>query len=645
MITRNFEKKELSAQELSFLQEKAKLARAEILKMTSLAGCGHPGGSMSSIEMYTLLWHCTNVDPKNPLKKDRDRIVVSHGHTSPGVYAALGNAGFFDMNEATAQFRKIDSIFAGHVEQCVPGVEWDTGNLGQGLSAAVAFALASRVNNLNYNVFCLMGDGEQQKGQQAEARRTAVKYNLKNLIAFVDLNNLQINGKINDVMPQNIAENWTADGWLVLEVDGHDFQDLYKTTKSALNSEKPVVILAKTIMGKGVSFMENDHQWHGSVLKMEQLTEALKELNVENNIEQLKQLRAQPPKMKMSDFHGNTSNIKINAGTPKTYTTSTDNRSAWGTVIADIAKENSQNKENTPVAVLDCDLMPSVKTADFFKATPELFFQIGIQEHNAATIAGAMTVCGIQTFFADFGVFGVDETYNQHRLSVLNHAHPKIVCTHCGLDVGEDGKTHQCVDYIGVFRNLIGAELIVPADPNQTDRAVRYMAATKKLSVLIMGRSKLPIILKEDGTPFFGSDYKFEYGKADVIRTTNSDSVAIIATGTVTCNAMAAYELLKAKNINAKIINIATPLLIDELVLKEAALTGAIVTVEDHLENSGLGSIVAEKLFNLNLKCKFKKLGVTHYGSSGTPEKLFAEYFMDADGIAKTAEALVREAR
>ena len=637
-----FKATNLSENEINELKLKAKNARGNILRMTTLAASGHPGGSMSSIDMYTLLWNCANVDPQNPLKEDRDRILVSHGHTSPGVYSALGEVGFFDVNEAVAHFRQTGSAFAGHVEQCVPGIEWDTGNLGQGLSTLVGFMLAGKVKGINFNGFCLMGDGEQQKGQIAEARRTAVKYGLNNLVAYVDYNLLQINGKIIEVMPQRIEDNWASDGWKVVEVDAHDFQALYKATRDALNAgDAPTVIIAKSIMGKGVSFMENDHKWHGSTLSEEQCKDALKELGLEDNLEELKALRAQPQKMKMSDFHGRAPKIKINVGAPRTYAADekTDNRSGWGNAIEDIAKANSEIADNTPVAVLDCDLMPSVKTAGFKKITPDNFFQIGIQEHNAAAIASAMSVEGVQAFFADFGVFGVDETYNQHRLAVLNHSHPKIICTHCGLDVGEDGKTHQCVDYIGAFRNLLGFEVIVPADPNQTDRAVRYLAQTDKPTLLIMGRSKMSPVLAEDGSPFFGGDYNFEYGKADVVREGND--AAIITTGALCGNGVEAHNILKEQGKNVRVIQIASPLDIDVDAIKAAAETGVIVTAEDHVVTSGLGSIVAEVLGENGIVCKIKKLGVTAFAGSGKPAELFAEYKLDPKGIAETVNELI----
>ena len=638
MIANNFENPTVSTEEIAQLQELARLARGDVLKMTTIAGCGHPGGSMSSLEMYTLLWNCVNVDPQNPHKDCRDRIVVSHGHTSPGVYSVLGRKGFFPVDEMIAHFRQAGSCFAGHVEQCVPGVDWDTGNLGQGLSAAVGFALAREVRGMDYRVFCLMGDGEQQKGQIAEARRTAVKFGLKNLTAFVDLNLLQINGETHVVMPQNIVENWASDGWDVIEVDGHDFQALYAATRQSLLNAAPTVIIAKTIMGHGVSFMENDAHWHGVVLSDEKCRDALAEMNLTDDLDALRAKRAEPQHMKMADFSPMGKDVHVCTGTPRTYAADEklDNRGAWGNAIADIAEANSTAQDTTPVAILDCDLQPSVKTAGFEKILPNNFFQCGIQEHNTATIAGAMSVTGVQTFWADFGVFGVDETYNQHRLSVLNHAHPKIICTHCGLDVGEDGKTHQCIDYIGLFRNLLGMELVVPADPNQTDRATRYIAQTAKPSIMVMGRSKLPTITADDGTPFFAGGYTFEYGKADLVRT--GTDAAIIVTGTLCANAVAAHDLLKDAGISTSVIIIATPLAPDVDAIRAAAGTGTIITVEDHLVTSGLGSIVSEVLAENKAACTIRKLGVTAYASSGTPAELFANYNCDPAGIAATVK-------
>ena len=182
--------KTLTQKDFEKIETLANQARINILHMTTLAGSGHPGGSMSAIDILLTLYHMAHVDSKNPRLPDRDRIVVSNGHISPGVYSALGAMGFFNAEDAISEFRLAGSIFEGHVERFVPGVEWTTGNLGQGLSAGCGFALAGKINKYNHYTFVIMGDGEQQKGQITEARRFAVKYKLNNLIAIVDYNQL-----------------------------------------------------------------------------------------------------------------------------------------------------------------------------------------------------------------------------------------------------------------------------------------------------------------------------------------------------------------------------------------------------------------------------------------------------------------------
>ncbi|MGZ3589349.1 MAG: transketolase, partial [Thermodesulfobacteriota bacterium] len=227
MDRKRFDAEKLDERSLKGLSELGRLARGDILKMTTLAGSGHPGGSMSSIDFYLVLYSYANVHPQSPSDPNRDRIVISHGHTSPGVYAALGRIGFFPIEAALATFRKAGSPFEGHVEKGIPGVEWNTGNLGQGLSAACGFALGSNLLKKGFHVFVTMGCGEQQKGQISEARRFAIKYGLDNLTVIIDFNCRQISGVTQEIMPQDISKNFASDGWRVMEVDGHRFQEIY----------------------------------------------------------------------------------------------------------------------------------------------------------------------------------------------------------------------------------------------------------------------------------------------------------------------------------------------------------------------------------------------------------------------------------
>ncbi len=635
-----FETEKLGEDKLVRLKELSNLARGDILKMTTVAGSGHPGGSMSSIDIYLTLWSCVKVWPDDPHNPDRDRIVVSHGHTSPGVYATLGRLGFFNLDEAIANFRKAGSMFEGHIEREVPGVEWSTGNLGQGLSAGCGFALAARLLGKDFHTFVVMSDGEQSKGQVGEARRFAKKYNLTDLTVIIDYNLLQLSGPLNEIMPQNIKENYLADGWKVLEINGHDHQEIYQALREAVKTRDcPVVILAHTVMGKGVSFMENKYEYHGKALSVEECREALKELGLEDDLDRYLSLRktlSPPPPLPLPS-----PDIKLVPGNFITYQSDKKvaNRNAFGKALQDLGKANRQNEGSTPIAVFDCDLLGSVKTDGFAKDCPEWFFEAGIQEHTTATIAGALSTQGVVVFFSDFGVFGVDETYNQHRLNDLNKTNLKLVCTHNGIDVGQDGKTHQCIDYAGVINNLYGFKIIIPADANQTDRVIRYITCQPGNFLVGVGRSNLPVILSEDGKPLFGEDYRFVYGKADLIR--DGEQATIISAGTLLHRAIQAWEILKQKGYRVRLLNLSCWSDLDEDALKKAAQTGIVVTYEDHNVKTGLGSIVANFFMENRLSPHFRKLGIRRYAGSGVPEDLFKMEGLDVDTLVNTVIELI----
>ncbi len=619
---------EFTEQDFNELTEMSRLCRGDILKMTTLAGCGHPGGSMSAIDILLTLYKFANLSKDNFDDIGRDRVVVSNGHISPAVYAGLGRFKFFDVDESIAYFRLKGSIFEGHVERDVPGVEWTTGNLGQGLSAGCGFALGSKLLNINSNVFVLMGDGEQQKGQISEARRFANKFALSNLTALIDYNKLQISGCIKDVMPQDIKGNYTSDGWDVIDINGHDFKEIFDALKYAVTTPKPVAIIANTVMGKGVSFMENREKYHGQAISEDELSKALEELGIKNDINRYKIMRSQPHLKKYREIVTPKFTLKLNN---RFYSKdkSLDNRSAYGNALKDIAESNS----NVTFAVFDCDLSGSVKTDAFAKIRGDQFFQSGIQEHNTAVVAGAISTLPIISVFSDFGMFGVDEVYNQMRLNDINMSNLKLICTHIGLNVGEDGKTHHCIDYIGLIGNLFNFKVIIPSDPNQTDKAVKYILSTSGNFFVGMGRSKAPIVLDSEGKEYYNENYKFIYGKADKIR--DGRDVAIITMGPIVEEAIKASELLKKEGIEVAVINISSPLDIDIQMLKESAKCKLIITAEDHNVNTGLGSRVANAMIDNDIRCRFVKLGVRGYTTSGKTSALYSINGIDADGIIK----------
>ncbi|MFH0731735.1 MAG: transketolase [Candidatus Omnitrophota bacterium] len=263
------------------LKKTAKQIRIDILKMLTQAGSGHTGGSLSCVEIILSLYACVlRHDPKNPKWNDRDRFVLSKGHGCPTLYAVLAHFGYFPKQEL-ATLRKCGSCLQGHPQYGLPGLEASTGSLGMGLSIANGMALAARLDNKKeVRIYCLMGDGETNEGQVWEAAMTASHYKLDNLCAIIDFNKLQIDGFLRDVVNiEPIKEKWCAFGWDVLEIDGHNIGQLLDAyDKAKTIKQKPCIILAHTIKGKGVSFIENRAEWHGIAPKPEQLERALKEL-------------------------------------------------------------------------------------------------------------------------------------------------------------------------------------------------------------------------------------------------------------------------------------------------------------------------------------------------------------------------------
>ena len=616
------------------LEEQARRSRGHVLTATTLAASGHPGGSMSSMEIYTLLYNSARLRPDEPRWEGRDRIVISHGHTSPGAYSALAGAGFFPAEEFVAHFRQAGSVFEGHVERSVPGVEWSSGNLGQGLSAGVGLALGARLTGGSWRTFVVMSDGEQQKGQVGEARRLAAKERLGNLTAIVDWNGIQISGATSDVMPVPLVADWEADGWRVVECDGHDVRALSAALGNSVDDGVPTVVLAHTVIGKGVSFMEGEAEFHGRGLTAEEYAAAMAELGLEaSELDEARMRRALRCNVAALDHQ--TPSLQLESGAPRTRGAGemADCRGAWGDALADMAAANP----DLPIAVFDCDLAVSVKTEKFASARPDGFVQCGVGEHNVATAAGALsTIPGVLSLWADFGVFGLDEVYNQQRLNDINGTALKLALTHCGLDVGEDGKTHQCIDYVGALRDFFGWKVIVPADANQTDRAVREAALMQGNVAIAMGRSKLPMILSEDGEPLFGSGYEFAYG--EIVWAREGEDACVLTMGTLAGATVAAADLLRDKGIEVEVGIAACPLDLDDAAMRYAAEAPLLVTVEDHSARTGLGASTALWLADSGVGTRLVRLGVEGYQPSGASSELFAAIGLDAAGIAARIE-------
>ncbi|RPF46837.1 transketolase [Thermodesulfitimonas autotrophica] len=262
------------------LERKACAIRQDVIRMLTAAGSGHPGGSLSAVEILTALYfQVLRVDPRQPDDPERDRFILSKGHACPALYATLAERGFFPLSWLE-DLRRLGSPLQGHPDmRKVPGVEMSTGSLGQGLSVGVGMALAGRLRESGYRVYVLLGDGECQEGQVWEAAMAAAHYRLRNLVAIVDRNGLQIDGPTEEVLAlEPLADKWKAFGWSVITVNGHDFGELLSAFESVGYARRPTAIIARTVKGKGVSFMENQVDWHGKAPNREQGEQALKEL-------------------------------------------------------------------------------------------------------------------------------------------------------------------------------------------------------------------------------------------------------------------------------------------------------------------------------------------------------------------------------
>ncbi len=267
-------------QDVRDLEAKAVEIRHDILNMIYKAKAGHPGGSLSSVEVITaLFFHVMNIDPQKPDWADRDRFILSKGHACPALYAALAQRGFFDK-KILDTLREYHSILQGHPDMNkVPGLDMTAGSLGNGLSIGVGMALSGERKHQDYMTYVMLGDGECQEGMVWEAAMTAAHYHLKNLIAIVDCNGVQINGWVNDIMREEpFADKWKAFGWNVIEIDGHDMRSVLNALHEARTMRAPTVILSRTVKGKGVSFMEDQSAWHGAAPNAEQLRQAIEDI-------------------------------------------------------------------------------------------------------------------------------------------------------------------------------------------------------------------------------------------------------------------------------------------------------------------------------------------------------------------------------
>ena len=620
------------------LKHRANDMRIDIVRMIAEAGSGHPGGSLSCADILCALYFggVMKHDPANPGAADRDRFILAKGHAAPALYAALAHAGYFPREEL-GTLRKLGARLQGHPDsQLVPGVEVSTGSLGQGLSIASGLAAGQRLAGAPCAVFALLGDGECQEGQVWEAAMFAAHNKLDNLVAIVDRNRRQIDGDTEDVCGLgDLGAKFQAFGWDVREVDGHDIDELVRVLAAAKADRqgKPHAVIARTVKGKGVSFMEDQAGWHGVAPKPEERDRALEDLGYDGQ---------GPVFLGVADIDvpepAGEAPAPAAAGAPRLLDAQTAadapkkaTRAAFGVTLAELADQG------VPVVAVDADLSGSTTTKKFASAKPEYagrLFNAGIAEQNMVDVAAGLSLAGNVAFTSSFAVFGTGRAYDQIRNTVCySRLNVKIAPTHAGISVGPDGGSHQMLEDITLMRGLPNMRVLVPADYAAAAAAVRIAATTPGPVYIRMGRAAVPCVY-EDGV-------ELAIGGAYVLR--EGSDATVVACGVEVEQALKAADLLAAEGISAEVIDAFSikPLGAD-VILESVAKTGAVVTAEEHSIVGGLGSAVSEALA-ANAPAPIEFVGMAdRFGKSGSYEELSAYFHMDAAAIVEAVKRVIR---
>jgi transketolase len=647
------------------LKDAANLMRGYDLIALCAAGSGHAGGTLSVMDITAALYlKVANHDPQNPCWPDRDRIIWSTGHKAPSLYLGLAVAGFCPVEDVMT-LRKLGSPYQGHPHWLkLPGVEVSTGSLGQGLSIAVGMALAAKLDGKHHKTFCLMGDGEQQEGQIWEAAMEAGHFHLDNLIGIIDCNRLQIDGWVKDVMNvEPLAAKYASFGWEVLRIDGHDMNHVVDALQQAKRVVgRPTVILADTVKGKGVSFMQDQAGWHGKAPNYEELTRALSELGLSERIptqrllDKAKQYQVQVEQKLDAAMPKFSRDYWWNAGdTMKAKMEPT--RKGFGQSLAD-------NGDDERVVCLGLDISGSITISDFYSGKPERkkrWISMGIAEQSATSAAAGLAKEGKLPVLGTYATFAAARNLDQIRTSVCyGNFNVMIAGAHGGVSVGPDGATHQALEDLFAMEGLPNMSVVVPCDVEETRKATNYLLLQHEGPKYIrFAREATPIVTNEK-TPFV-------FGKANVIRLRREaanfaeafetrlaaayederEDLCVIACGPMVPEAMrAAYIVKRDYGYETRLLNLHTLKPIDaEAIVRAAHDTGVVITAEEHQIGAlawRVSAILTESPELYGLPVITGAIGVKdRFGDSGAPWELIKEFEVSAEHIAHKASELM----
>lgn len=596
------------------LEKLAALIRYYILSMTTEAGSGHPTSSLSAVELMTCLFFgdIFRFDVDHPKSPNNDRLIFSKGHASPLFYGLWTAAGEL-KEEELMDYRKFGSRLEGHPTPVYPYVEAATGSLGQGLSIGLGMALnAKYLDRLPYRTYVLLGDSEMAEGSQWESLQIAAYYKLNNLIGILDVNRLGQRGETMYGWDLRIYEKSISSlGWKTIILDGHSIPEILAAFEEALRAkDQPVMLIAKTIKGKGVSFLENKNGWHGKTLKREECDRALQELGPID-----KSLRGEislPDDLKPEGPIPNQPVKKMEYSADKPVAT----RKAYGNGLVRLFPQFPN------LVSLDGEVSNSTYAEIFKEAYPDRFFEMYIAEQNMVGAAVGLSCRGKIPFVSTFAAF-LSRAFDQIRMSQYSDSNIKFIGSHAGVSIGEDGPSQMGLEDIAMFRTIMNSVVLYPADAVATEKLLEESAKHVGPVYLRTTRKETPVIYRVDE--------EFPIGGSKVLRKSEKDKVTVIAAGITIFEALKAYEELNREGIFIRVIDLYSIKPIDFAALQEAALiTKAMITVEDHFPEGGLGEAVKSALATAAIPVH--SLAVRRKPKSGKPEEL-----LDYEEISKKA--------
>ena len=604
------------------LKEKARRLRVLSLKATTEAGSGHPSSCLSAADLAAVMFFQEmHYDPSDPHNRANDRFVLSKGHAAPLLWAAYAEAGIVDES-APMTLRKFDSDLEGHPTPRMPWVDVATGSLGQGLSAALGMALASRLDNTGSDTYALLGDGECAEGSVWEAAALASYYKVQNLYAIVDVNGQgQSQRTMYEFDVDRFAGIFRAFGWYAVTIDGHDYSQIIDAFEKcrAEAGERPRAIVAKTFKGKGVSLLEDQDNWHGKPVPKGKLEGVLEELSQPYAMDGFTPApRTRPTVPSGPKSH----HIQVS----REIGEKTATREAYGDALVKLVDEDPR------VVALDGDTKNSTFSLKLLEAHPENFFEMFIAEQNMVGVAAGMSACGKIPFVSTFAAF-LTRAFDQIRMARISQANICFVGSHCGVSIGQDGPSQMGLEDVAMFRTIPDSVVLYPSDAVSTEHLVGAIADRKGISYLRTTRPKTPV--------HYDSDEVFEIGGSKLVRRSDRDRVTIVGAGVTLHEALKAYDILQEDGISVRVIDAYSIKPIDSATLIEAASeTGQILAVEDHYADGGLGDAVLNAVGNRALVHKMAIRGVPR---SGSPEELIEEFGIGSKSIVACVRELVKE--